>query len=457
MVEGLVELVGQLGNWAYLLIFLAATLESAAFLGLLVPGETLVLLGGFLASVGTLRLPPLIAVTAAGGIIGDSIGYELGRLLGRPWLLRYGRWAGLRPQHLERVDAFFERHGGKSVLLGRFVGFLRALVPFVAGTTRMRYPRFLLYNALGAILWSAASCLLGYFAGEGWQAVERWMGRASAIAGGAIVLCIVLVWSGRWLSRHEEAVRRRWRRLFQLRMPLALLSRSARLLRFLESRLTLMGYLGVYLLLAALALLGAAWAITVLVRPVLGGEPLRPVDEAVAGWLQAHSSRPLTGALWVIASLGSPAAIAGLFSLTGLLLLFLRSHRRLLFFLLSVTGGVAVNAIVGLVILRRGGPARPLPGPTLHGLPSPPAAAAFLVYGSLAVFAVQTLTTWKKKVTAALLACFLIAAIDFSGLYLGLHRLSDVLTATSVSAAWLALCRAFLETLRSPGTGDPRR
>ena len=183
------------------MFFLGAALECSAFLGLLVPGESLVLVSGFLASHGLLHLGDLIFVVAVGAIVGDSIGYELGRRLGRPWLLRYGHWAGLRALHLQQADAFFARHGGKTVFLGRFVGFLRALAPFVAGSSRMRYGQFLTYNALGGILWSSSFVLLGYGLGEGWRTAERWTGRASAIVGGALLFAIAVAWLWRWLAR----------------------------------------------------------------------------------------------------------------------------------------------------------------------------------------------------------------------------------------------------------------
>ena len=133
VLDPLIAALSRLGHWGYLLIFLGATLEAAAFLGLLVPGETLVVCSGFLAARGLLDVGDLIVVVAAGAILGDSIGYELGRRLGRPWLVHSCRWVGLRAAHLERVDAFFARHGGKTVFLGRFVGFARALAPFIAG------------------------------------------------------------------------------------------------------------------------------------------------------------------------------------------------------------------------------------------------------------------------------------------------------------------------------------
>jgi len=194
VLDSLLAMVSRLGHWSYVLIFLGATLESAAFVGLLVPGESLVIFSGFLAAQGLLDLGDLIVVVAAGAILGDSIGYELGRRLGRPWLLRYGHWVGLRTEQLERVDGFFTRHGGTTVFFGRFLGFLRALAPFVAGSSRMPYRQFLPYNVLGGLLWALSCVALGYVCGASWQAAERWIGRVSTILGGTLLLMIALTW-----------------------------------------------------------------------------------------------------------------------------------------------------------------------------------------------------------------------------------------------------------------------
>jgi membrane protein DedA with SNARE-associated domain len=192
MLDYLVDLVGRLGHWGYLVLFLAAGLESAAFLGVFIPGESLVLVCGFLAAQGALDLDAVIVTVGLGATLGDSVGYELGRRLGRPWIERHGRRFGLSKDRLDRADAFFARHGGKSVFLGRFVGFARAVVPFLAGSSRMSYSRFLPYNALGAALWAICFVVLGYFAGASWQRAERWIGAASAILAGVVLTVLAL-------------------------------------------------------------------------------------------------------------------------------------------------------------------------------------------------------------------------------------------------------------------------
>ena len=184
------------------MLFLGAALESAAFLGFLVPGETVVVSGGVLASFGVLGLEETLAVAVTGALTGDNVGYWLGRRLGRPWLERHGRKIGVDVLMLRRVDELFERHGGKAVLLGRFIGFLRAMAPFAAGSARMPYRTFVAYNSVGATTWAIAFVLLGYFLGTSWSVVERWFGRIGLVVGGAALIACV------WWLRRRRATRR---------------------------------------------------------------------------------------------------------------------------------------------------------------------------------------------------------------------------------------------------------
>ena len=144
------DLLGEAVNpWGYILLFALTALEASAFIGLFVPGETALLLGGFLAYQGKLNLFVVIVVTVVGGVLGDSAGYEIGRHLGermkRTW---FGRKIG--ELRWERARQYVRDKGARAVLLGRFVGILRALVPAVAGDSRMPYSKFLLWNVVGA-------------------------------------------------------------------------------------------------------------------------------------------------------------------------------------------------------------------------------------------------------------------------------------------------------------------
>jgi len=167
-----------------------------------VPGETIVILAGVLTNFGVLDLRLALTVAVAGAIIGDNVGFLLGRRLGRPWLEAHGGRIGMQREMLERIDGLFARHGGKAVLIGRFVGFLRAMLPFAAGASRMPYAPFVVYNAIGATVWGIFFVLLGYFLGASWTIAERWLGRVGLVVGTVALIAAIV-----WLKRSGRARR----------------------------------------------------------------------------------------------------------------------------------------------------------------------------------------------------------------------------------------------------------
>lgn len=157
---------GVLGvlQWAgYPGIFAIVGLESA---GLPLPGETTLLAASYLAATGGLSLPLVIASAALGAIVGDSLGYLIGRKGGRRFFERYGRYVGITEKKLEKADRYFARHGAKTVFFGRFVAVLRILAGPLAGAAKMPYRRFLTANAAGGITWATLMGTLGYFFGK---------------------------------------------------------------------------------------------------------------------------------------------------------------------------------------------------------------------------------------------------------------------------------------------------
>jgi membrane-associated protein len=147
---------------AYVLLALLIGGESA---GIPLPGETALITASILASQGKLWLPLVIAVAAAAAIVGDNIGYELGRQGARRILSRPGRFEGPRQTFLERGEAFFASHGSKTVLFARWLPFLRVTAAWLAGANRMPWPRFFAWNALGGISWAISVGVFAYVAG----------------------------------------------------------------------------------------------------------------------------------------------------------------------------------------------------------------------------------------------------------------------------------------------------
>lgn len=153
-----------LSTIGYPAVMLFVMIESS---GIPFPGETMLLLASFYAAVnGSLQIPLVIAFAALGAIIGDNIGYYAGRTGGKALVERYGRYVFIKPEHLERAEKFFKKHGDKTVFFGRFIAVLRAWAAFLAGVNRMHWRTFVVYNAAGGIVWATIFGCLGYFAGR---------------------------------------------------------------------------------------------------------------------------------------------------------------------------------------------------------------------------------------------------------------------------------------------------
>lgn len=202
MTGSLTPFLDALPGWlAYVVIGALVLSEAALFVGFVLPGETAVLIGAALASTGRLSVVALGVVVVGCAIVGDSIGYEVGRL-GGPRLLE----VRLLRRHRDRIDRLRDRlraKGGSVVLLGRFTALLRALTPALCGMSRMPYPRFLAWNAAGGLVWGVAVVALGYVAGSSYQLVERSLGGVGAVLLAAFVVGGFLVW--RRSRRHADA------------------------------------------------------------------------------------------------------------------------------------------------------------------------------------------------------------------------------------------------------------
>jgi len=172
-------------------------LENSAFIGLILPGDVTLLVAGLLASQGRLSLAWLIVLASIGAILGDSAGYAVGRFGGINFLRRYGRFFFFRERYLEKAQRYFDVHGGKTILIGRFVAVVKSLGPVAAGIGRMPYKTFLAYNVAGSILSVSLYLVLGYFFGASWQAIGTWLGRGAAIAFGVLVLAVAVFWAVR--------------------------------------------------------------------------------------------------------------------------------------------------------------------------------------------------------------------------------------------------------------------
>ena len=187
--------------WGYVIVGLAVFLENSVGAGLVVPGETLVILGGFYARVGDLWLPLVIAVVVICAIVGDNVGYAIGRRHGRRFLERHGKKLFITPARLELTERYYEEHGGKTVFLGRFIPVVRSAGFIVAGAAHMEWRRFIVYDVIGATLWGVGHTLLGYFLGASY---ERWEKYLTPVGIGLAVVLLIAIGASKMLAARRK-------------------------------------------------------------------------------------------------------------------------------------------------------------------------------------------------------------------------------------------------------------
>jgi membrane-associated protein len=163
--QHLAEVIRQYGIYTYALLFLIVFLETGLVVTPLLPGDSLLFAAGSFAGLGALSLWPLLLLLCAAAILGDSVNYALGAYLG-PRVFHYSRSRFFNPDHLKRTHDFYEKYGGKTIIIARFIPIIRTFAPFVAGIGAMSYPRFLIYNVAGGLLWVSACVFAGYFFGN---------------------------------------------------------------------------------------------------------------------------------------------------------------------------------------------------------------------------------------------------------------------------------------------------
>jgi membrane-associated protein len=200
VVRNLADLLLSAGpTVAYVVIGALVFAEAALFVGFVLPGETAALLGGVLAATHRLSLAAVLVLVVVTAIVGDTVGYEVGKhagprlLASRPLRRHAGRLDGAR--------AFLRRRGGSAIFLARFTAFLRAVMPALAGLSRMPYARFLAWNAAGALVWGVGVTLAGYLAGASYTRVEKVLGRGSAVLLSVLLVAGLGAW---WWRRRAD-------------------------------------------------------------------------------------------------------------------------------------------------------------------------------------------------------------------------------------------------------------
>ena len=440
------RILSLIEHYGYLVILFGVMLEST---GVPLPGETILIASGVLVQRGHLDLGDVIVFGLLGAVLGDQIGYWIGRGGGRPFVLRWGRYVFITPERLARAEAFFERHGGKAVFLARFFSGLRVFGALVAGISRMRWGTFILYNALGGAVWATAVVLVGYFLGSSMGLVERWLGRATLVLLAVLAVVLAFYLAYRWAARNRARLAG-WGEAVLTYPPVARLrTRYDVQLRWLLHRLTPGQYLGLHLTIGLLAAAGCLWLFGGLAEDLLTGDPIVRFDRALDDYLHARATPPLTTFFLIVTAWGSIEAIVLLGVVVAAILAWGRRWLFLGSWLAAVAGSAVLNQLLkGLFERPRPYFKHPLLVETSYSFPSGHAMESFVAYGMLAYFAVLALRSWKARVAAVFGAALLVMLIGFSRMYLGVHYFSDVLAGYAAGGVWLSALITGVETIR---------
>jgi undecaprenyl-diphosphatase len=454
--EQVLEDAGRaLGKWTYLAVGLLAFLETGAFLGFVAPGETAVIVGGLVAGQGEISLLALIAIVWTACVLGDLTSYELGRRKGRGWLLTHGQRLKITEERLEQVESILERRGAVMIIVGRFLGFVRPLMPFIAGASRMPLRRFLPYDVLAAGLWSITFCVLGFLF---WRSIDRlttYVSRGAFALGTFIVVVggiVALIHLRRdaearrkvrdWIDSHED--KPLWRPLARISRPVwhfvlkpvaAVADFGA---RFGQARVT-PGNLGLELttLLALIAV--GTFSFFLLGDAVLNTAQPR-IDRVASDVAERLYSEPLMDVAKIVTDIGSSPVTAALTLATAT---FAAIRRRPIEAIALIVGWLLLFAAVNVakLLYDRERPPSGLVETFNAAYPSGHTAYAVALVACATVL-VRAGVGWAVRIAAVTVAVILVAVVAVTRVYLRAHFLTDVLGGAALGVAIWSLVGA---------------
>jgi len=431
----------MLGYWVVLLLSL---MESLAFVGVVVPGSVVVVFAGSLAAKGFFDLGDLVWFASAGAILGDGISFRMGK----GGHIRFREENRIfKPGLLEKGKVFFTRHGGKSVFLGRFVGLIRAVIPFVAGLSGMEAKSFYLWNIASAIIWAATHLLAGYFLGQAWHIVEIWSTRFGVVLAAMLLLAMGAYWLKRFAERRgREFIEFLGSLLASLGKTVSanphvqkLVAKHPAFFAFVGKRLDRTEFSGLPLTMLGTAFLYILLLLGGVVEDVLSMDPIVALDTRIENLLYSFRD-PLLVKVFLWITLLAKAKIVLCVALLLVVIFFLWNKREFVIPLMVTVSGSGMFNLLGKVAFHRQRPAGVgAYAETSFSFPSGHSTTAAALYGFAVYYLWRQAATWKMRLNILFAGIFLVAAIGFSRLYLGVHFLSDVMGGYLLGLLWLII------------------
>lgn len=433
---------GTLGHWTYAIVGLFAFLETGAFVGLIAPGETVVVLAGAVAGQGETSVVLTIGIVWVSAFLGDTASYLLGVKLGRSFVLKHGSKVRLSRERFAQVESYFSKHGGKTILIGRFIGLIRALAPFIAGSSGMKYRAMAPYSVLGTGLWATTFTLLGFYASKNIDAVLSNSEHALLIFALIVALAVGVTLLVRYLRVPENRakVARGMEARPVLRNLLAFGRRISPQARFVAGRLT-PGDLGLELTTALAALAVGSYVCVAYGLVVSDASGPTAGDQTAADLVEQLRAGWLTTVAKVTTFFGSTPAVLVASLLTGAWLAYRRHWTELT---ILVVGALFILLGTNVIkdVLDRPRPIDGLVDAKGSSYPSGHASHA-VIYAWIALTISLRSRAGISRGTAIVTFGIIVAvAIGLSRVYLGVHYLSDVSGGWAFGVAVFALISA---------------
>lgn len=457
-----VEHLRVLGYW---IAFFSAMIETTLIAGLILPGSTIILFLGALSAYGYLDMGDLLWFAIAGAVIGDNINYFLGKRYGSQWTQK-GVWF-LKQEHFEKARTFFDEHGAKSVFLGRFVPSIKEIMPFIAGTVKMRQRTFVVWNILGAIGWGLEWILAGYVFAQSLDLARMWLSRIGFLLAAMLFLFLAfyliklaVLKYGRQVFSFAVSVGRSIKHAVMTNPDVErLVRRQPSFFRFLGKRVSRDSFTGLPLTLIGFAFFYVLVLFGGIVEDYLTGDPIIAADVRIANLMTLFRTPELVKVFFWITLLGKwQVVICFTSALVGTL--WITEKRRYIVPLFLSFAGSEVFTMLGKMAFHRPRPEWPVYIEHSFSFPSGHATLAVSFYGFIIYLLMRSVGRWKTKVNLFFAGAVLMFLIGFSRLYLGVHYLSDVWSGYLVGTLWLLIgisLSRYLDTAGSFTTGQASR
>ncbi len=417
------ESLGGLGYW---LVFLIAFAESFAFVGNLIPGSILIYLAGFVASRGYMNIITLIWFTAAGAALGDVLSYFLGTK-GKRFFREENKF--LKLSHLEKGEQFFQKHGAKGVLFGRFVGPLRPVIPFVAGLSKMDRKVFLLWDISSVFIWTIIHLFVGYFFGGAIDVVETWTTRAGLIivsfGGGLAITWLLLKKSAPFFAFLKLAFASSRQRIEESHLSKKIASRYPAQSKFFSERFSMEKFSGLPLSLISIGFVYILFLFFGSVQNALSSGPIALSDKRVADLMLSFRDLELV-AFFTWVTLLAKWQIIVAFAIAATLMMRLWRKEFYIPAMWATVGAAELLSYLGGLAFYRGRPESSFYFKTDSSFPNGQSVIAAAFYGFIVYILARHSKNWGRKTNVIFSGIAIISGIGFGALYLGEGFLSDV-------------------------------